>query len=126
MPNAQCPKSAGRAPFAPTLAKRDEVRGWSFPPTFIQSLPEIPLKLQAGEIMAIDAEILQTLDQMPESLKQELLHYAKYLLENYSKAVSGESLLQKKPRSGILKGTFVLPLPDDFDEPLEVFKEYME
>jgi Protein of unknown function (DUF2281) len=76
--------------------------------------------------MAIDGEILQTLDQMPEPLKQELLHYAKYLVENYSKAVSQESLLQKKRRSGILKGTFVLPLPDDFDDPLEVFKEYME
>ncbi|MCF2145477.1 DUF2281 domain-containing protein [Desmonostoc muscorum LEGE 12446] len=76
--------------------------------------------------MTIDAEILQTLDQMPESLKQELLHYAKYLVENYSKAVSQESSLQKKRRSGILKGTFVLPLPDDFDEPLEVFQEYME
>ena len=24
----------------------------------------------------------------------------------------------------ILKGTFVLPLPDDFDEPLEDFQEY--
>ncbi|WP_375473099.1 DUF2281 domain-containing protein [uncultured Nostoc sp.] len=76
--------------------------------------------------MAIDAEILQTLNQMPELLKQELLHDAKYLVENYSKAVSQESLLQKKRRYGILKGTFVLPLPDDFDEPLEVFKEYME
>ena len=32
----------------------------------------------------------------------------------------------KKRRSGILKGTFVLPLPDDFDEALEDFKEYME
>ncbi|MEH1864159.1 MAG: DUF2281 domain-containing protein [Nostoc sp.] len=76
--------------------------------------------------MAIDAEILQTLDQMPEPLKQELLHYAKYLVENYSKTVFQESLQQKKRRSGILEGTFVLPLPDDFDEPLEVFKEYME
>ena len=30
----------------------------------------------------------------------------------------------KKRRVGILKGTFVLPLPDDFDEPLEDFQEY--
>lgn len=30
----------------------------------------------------------------------------------------------KKCRVGILKGTFVLPLPDDFDEPLEDFQEY--
>ncbi|MEG3977053.1 DUF2281 domain-containing protein [Microcoleus sp. herbarium8] len=25
-----------------------------------------------------------------------------------------------------MKGMFVLPLPDDFDEPLEDMKEYME
>jgi hypothetical protein len=79
-----------------------------------------------GEIMAIDAEILQTIEQRPDSLKQELLHYAKYLVENYSKSVSQESSAQQKRRSGILQGTFVLPLPDDFDEPLEVFQEYME
>lgn len=73
-----------------------------------------------------DAEILQTLNQMPEPLKQELLHYAKYLIENYLKTVSQKSSAQQKRRSGILQGTFVLPLPDDFDEPLEVFQEYME
>ena len=76
--------------------------------------------------MNIDTEIWQTIVTMPESLKQELLHYAKYLRENYSKDVSSEQHSVKKRRSGILKGTFVLPLPDDFDEPLEDFKEYME
>lgn len=76
--------------------------------------------------MTIDAEILQTVTQMPEPLKQELLHYAKYLISNYSTDVFQENLPPQKRRSGILKGTFVLPLPDDFDEPLEDFKEYME
>ncbi len=76
--------------------------------------------------MNIDAEILKTLDKMPENLKQELLHYAKYLVDNYSQAVSQETLPQKKRRSGILQGTFVLPLPENFDEPLEDFQEYME
>ncbi|MCG5058647.1 MAG: DUF2281 domain-containing protein [Limnoraphis sp. WC205] len=75
--------------------------------------------------MTVDAEIVQTLSQMPEPLKQELLHYAKYLIENYSQINSEESLTPQKRRSGILKGTFVLPLPDDFNEPLEDFKEYM-
>jgi len=75
--------------------------------------------------MTIDTEILQTLTQMPEPLKKEVLHYAKYLIENYSESQSGEQP-PKKRRVGILKGTFVLPLPDDFDEPLEDFKEYME
>ena len=76
--------------------------------------------------MNIDTEILQTVVIMPESLKKELLHYAKYLMENHSKDVSPEQHPLKKRRSGILQGTFVLPLPDDFDEPLEDFKEYME
>ncbi|MGB3493667.1 MAG: DUF2281 domain-containing protein [Elainellaceae cyanobacterium] len=70
--------------------------------------------------MTVDTEILQTITQMPEPLKQEVLHYAKYLIENYSKVNSEEKTPQKKRRSGILKGTFVLPLPDDFDEPLEL------
>lgn len=77
--------------------------------------------------MTPDAEITQTLEQMPEPLKQELLHYAKYLISNYTNGVSG-SLAQPKTvqrRSGILEGTFVLLLPDDFDEPLEDFQEYM-
>jgi hypothetical protein len=37
------------------------------------------------EIMNIDPEILPTVSTMPESLKHELLHYAKYLIENHSK-----------------------------------------
>ncbi|MFN6274590.1 MAG: DUF2281 domain-containing protein [Microcystis sp.] len=37
------------------------------------------------EIINIDTEILQTLSIMPDSLKHELLHYAKYLIENHSK-----------------------------------------
>ncbi len=76
--------------------------------------------------MNIDTEIWQMVLKMPEPLKQELLHYAKYLMSNYSKDVPPEQNSVKKRRSGILKGTFVLPLPDDFDEPLEDFKEYME
>lgn len=31
----------------------------------------------------------------------------------------------KKRRVGILKGTFVLPLPDDFDKILADFEEYL-
>ena len=47
-------------------------------------------------------------------------------MENYSKDISPEQHPLKKRRSGILKGMFVLPLPDDFDEPLPDFKEYKE
>ncbi|NJL10422.1 MAG: DUF2281 domain-containing protein [Calothrix sp. SM1_7_51] len=46
--------------------------------------------------------------------------------ENDSKDASGTQPSEHKRRDGILKGTFELPLPDDFNEPLEDFKEYME
>jgi Protein of unknown function (DUF2281) len=75
--------------------------------------------------MNIDTEILETVETMPESLKLELLHYAKYLLENYQLDVIIEQSSLKKRRSGILQGTFNLPLADDFNESLEDFQEYM-
>lgn len=81
--------------------------------------------------MVTETEIIQTITQMPESLKQELFHYANYLINNYSTPIAQPEAPQeetpiKKRRSGILQGTFVLPLSDDFDEPLDDFKEYME
>lgn len=38
--------------------------------------------------MTIDIDIFQTLLKMPDSLKKEILHYAEYLLEKYSKTES--------------------------------------
>ena len=80
--------------------------------------------------MVTETEIIQTITQMPESLKQELFHYANYLINNYSTTIADQAAPQsdqpRKRRSGILQGTFVLPLADDFDEPLDDFKEYME
>lgn len=69
--------------------------------------------------MTIDTEILQTLTQMPEPLKQEVLHYAKYLIENYSKNAV-EKIPKKRRLAGSMKGTFKLPLPEDFDTPMEL------
>jgi hypothetical protein len=80
---------------------------------------------QTSEKMTIDTEIAQTLQHMPENLKHELLHYAKYLISNYGEDHPTKPLQPTKRRSGILQGTFDLPLPDDFDEPLEDFQEYM-
>jgi len=58
----------------------------------------------------LDTEILQTIAQMPEPLKRE---------------VAQDASPARKRRVGILKGTFVLPLPDDFDETLADFQEYL-
>jgi hypothetical protein len=71
--------------------------------------------------------ILEKLEQLSESLQTEVLHYIEFLSERYPKTNSDPiEPRAKRGGLGILKGTFVLPLPDDFDEPLEDFKEYME
>jgi hypothetical protein len=74
--------------------------------------------------MTVSAELLETLTQMPESLQQEVLHYAKYLNEKYSQAQTEEPP-KKRRLVGSMKGTFKLPLPDNFDDPIEDFEEYM-
>ncbi len=80
---------------------------------------------------SLNAELLQIVSMMPESLIVEVLNYAEYLLQkNVAQAVDSnqgdlETGKQRKSLAGCLKGTFVLPLPDDFNEPLEDFAEYM-
>jgi Protein of unknown function (DUF2281) len=73
--------------------------------------------------MTIDLQIFQTVLKMPESLKQELLHYAKYLLEKYAKTESSPEQLKQPHGYGSWAGQIVMS--DDFDEPLEDLKEYM-
>jgi hypothetical protein len=84
--------------------------------------------IEGVEVM-LETEILVTLGKLPGSLKQEVLHYAEFLAEKYTNKISENTSEaqspQEKRRAGILKGTFVLPLPDTFDEPLEDFQEYM-
>jgi hypothetical protein len=74
--------------------------------------------------------ILHQLFLMPETLKQEVLHYMLYLASNYHKQTFTDfqqiykSSTIRKPTFGSAKGKYVLS--PDFDEPLEDFKEYME
>jgi hypothetical protein len=46
-------------------------------------------------------------------------------MANYQSDVIIEKSSLRKRRSGILQGTFTLPLSDDFDQSLEDFQEYM-
>jgi hypothetical protein len=55
-----------------------------------------------------------------EQLKQELLSFLDYLL---IKQNVDEKPTKRIPKFGCAKGTF--KMSDDFDEPLEDFKEYM-
>jgi len=73
--------------------------------------------------------ILNQLILMPETLKQEVLHYILYLVNNYNKPTfvvnqQEVKINVKKPTFGSAKGKYILAA--DFDEPLEDFKEYMQ
>lgn len=75
----------------------------------------------------IQPVILEKLEALPESLQIEVLHYIEFLAERYTNGELEDIKDKTKKRRlfGSMKGTFVLPLPDDFDEPLDDFEEYM-
>ncbi|MDR3351059.1 MAG: DUF2281 domain-containing protein [Prevotellaceae bacterium] len=67
----------------------------------------------------MEASVLyQKIHQLPFYMQQELLDYAEFLLSKSRKRSV------RKPRFGCMKGTFVY-MSDDFNEPLDDFKEYM-
>jgi hypothetical protein len=70
--------------------------------------------------------ILEKLEELPESLQTEVLHYIEFLIEKQAKNYHQEQPTKKRRLAGTMKGMFVLPLPDDFDEPIADMKEYME
>jgi hypothetical protein len=53
-----------------------------------------------------------------------VLHYIELLIEKHAKNSTQEKPTKKRRVAGTMKGMFVLPLPDEFDEPLEEMKEY--
>ena len=67
--------------------------------------------------------ILEKLEELPESLQTEVLHYIEFLLEKYAKVSPQEETLKKKRKAGLLKGK--VWMSDDFDAPLEDLKDYM-
>ncbi len=71
----------------------------------------------------IQPEILDKLEQLPESLQTEVVHYIEFLLEKHVKTSSQQKTPKKKRQAGLLKGK--IWMSDDFDAPLEEFKDYM-
>jgi hypothetical protein len=72
--------------------------------------------------MTIEAAILKNVEKPPDAIKQAVLLYTEFLASQYVKENSEETV--KKPEnhrlSGLIKETFVLPLPHDYDETLEL------
>lgn len=61
---------------------------------------------------------------MPKSVKQEVLAFFESLLDKYNIQAEHEKPSENAVRkAGFLKGIFVMS--DDFDAPLDDFKEYM-
>jgi hypothetical protein len=78
--------------------------------------------------MTLESSILENIHKLPESIQQSVLLYTEFLVSRYAKdsAETAENAAAQNSRlAGSMKGTFVLPLPDNFDEPLEEFKDYM-
>ena len=66
--------------------------------------------------MKLQTTPLKTLDKLPDSLQQEVLHYAEFLAEKYAKTTPQEEAPKKHRQAGTMKGMFIMS--DDFDEPL--------
>lgn len=63
--------------------------------------------------------ILKKIHNLPDNLKGEVMDFIEFLTQKYRSAKKGKVI----PQYGSLKGTFTMS--DNFDEPLEEFKDYM-
>ena len=66
---------------------------------------------------------LSKLARLPEEKQKEVSDFVDFLLAQTAAKQAGEKVEFKKSGFGELKGTIVMA--DDFDEPLDDFKEYM-
>jgi hypothetical protein len=66
--------------------------------------------------------ILTQYEQLPDNYKQEAMDFIEFLFSKANKKKNGKKTL-KRNAYGSLKG--LIHMADDFDEPLEEFKDYM-
>lgn len=71
---------------------------------------------QANKIVVEDTELYSSITNLPDDLKKEVTDFAEFLLQK-AKAKKEKPI----PKFGALKGMFVMA--DDYDEPLEDFKD---
>ena len=65
------------------------------------------------------------LDSLPEEVRKKVLEYIALLMEEWAQNNAAPEPSQKKKLIfGLAEG--MITIPDDFDEPLDDFKEYME
>lgn len=76
-----------------------------------------------GEKVMIQPVILEKLEELPEALQAEVLHYIEFLIEKHAKSASQEKTPKKRRMAGTMEGMIIMA--EDFDEPLEDLKDYM-
>jgi len=78
--------------------------------------------------MTLESAILQNIEKLPNSVKNAVLLYTDFLVSQYHQDNLQEIVepIERPRLAGSLKGMFTLPLPDDFDEPLEELEEYLQ
>jgi len=72
-------------------------------------------------VMPLQQQLIEELEQIPDDKLAEiynLIHYFRLGL-----AQEKQKTVQRKPKFGFAKGTF--KMAEDFDEPLDDFKDYM-
>ncbi|MBM2816838.1 MAG: hypothetical protein HW421_3600 [Ignavibacteria bacterium] len=65
-----------------------------------------------------DDALATRISTLPNPLKNELLDYMEFLIHKHSPKEA-----KIHPKAGCMKGTFIMG--DDFNAPLDCFKEYM-
>ena len=73
--------------------------------------------------MTLETAILKNVEKLPESVKQALLDYIEFLVTRYAKEAAKTEKAAKRGGLGIWKAK--IWMADDFDQPLEDFKDYM-
>ena len=71
----------------------------------------------------ISPQLIATLDKLPSPLQAEILNYAEYLAAKYAALPQPEAPPKIYRQGGTMKGMF--KMAEDFDAPLEDFKDYM-
>jgi hypothetical protein len=73
--------------------------------------------------MPLETVILENLEKLPDALKADVLQYVQALVVQHEQAIAEPRKPAKRSGFGIWKGK--IKIAEDFDAPLEDFKDYM-
>ncbi len=69
----------------------------------------------------LQTTIVETLNQLPEPLQEEVLHYAEFLADRHQKSTPSVAI---KRRGGLGAWKGKIKMSEDFDAPLDDLQDY--